>query len=443
MVGRFVEQQQVGLLPGDQRQRQARLLAAGEIQYRLVAAVATEVETAEEIAQGLLALTRGNALQVQQRAGLGVQRVELVLGEVANGEILAALQMSGEQFEIAGEGLDQGRLAGAVGTEQADPRARSELQLDLLQHGLVAVAETRLGHVQQRAGNLVRLAEAEVERRIDVRRRQFLQALQRLDAALRLARLGRLRLEAGDELFHVRALRLLLLVGLLLLRQAFGAGALEGRIAAAVEGQLALLEVRHVIDHTVEEIAVVGDQQEGAGVAFQPVLEPEDGVQVEVVGRLVEQQQLGRAHQRLGQVQAHPPAAGEVADAAVHLVAGEAETGQQLARTGVRRVAVGTVQLNVQTGDSGAVVARFGRSQLALNLAQVLIAVEHVVHGQAFQVVHFLAHMGNAPIGRQQAVASIGPELAAQQGEQAGFAGTVGADETDLLAGVQGQFSAF
>ena len=134
---------------------------------------------------------------------------------------------------------------------------------------------------------------------------------------------------------------------------------------------------------------------------------------------------------------------GEVADAPIHLLRGEAETGQQLARTGVRRVAVGTVQLNVQTGDSGAVVARFGRSQLALNLAQVLIAVEHVVHGQAFQVVHFLAHMGNAPIGRQQAVASIGPELAAQQGEQAGFAGTVGADETDLLAGVQGQFSAF
>jgi hypothetical protein len=71
VVGRFVEQQQVRPVPGDQRQGQARLFATGEIQHRLVDARATEVETAEEVAQGLLALGRRQTLQVQQRAGLG------------------------------------------------------------------------------------------------------------------------------------------------------------------------------------------------------------------------------------------------------------------------------------------------------------------------------------------------------------------------------------
>ncbi|MNP35945.1 hypothetical protein D3C76_1292990 [compost metagenome] len=61
-----------------------------------------------------------------------------------------------------------------------------------------------------------------------MRRRQLFQTLQRLDAALRLACLGCLGLEAGDEFLHVRALHLLLLVGLLLLRQSLGTGAFEG-----------------------------------------------------------------------------------------------------------------------------------------------------------------------------------------------------------------------
>jgi hypothetical protein len=64
--------------------------------------------------------------------------------------------------------------------------------------------------------------------------------------------------------FSMCALRLLLLVGLLLLRQAFGAGALEGAVATLVEVELALLDV-HMVDHGVEEVAVVGDQQQGAG----------------------------------------------------------------------------------------------------------------------------------------------------------------------------------
>ena len=37
-----------------------------------------EVETTQEIAQGLLTLGRRQTLHMQQRAGLGVQRVELV-----------------------------------------------------------------------------------------------------------------------------------------------------------------------------------------------------------------------------------------------------------------------------------------------------------------------------------------------------------------------------
>ena len=65
VVGWLVQQQQVGALPGNQRQCQTGLLAAGKIQHRLFDAVALEVKAAEEVAQYLLALIRCQACQMQ------------------------------------------------------------------------------------------------------------------------------------------------------------------------------------------------------------------------------------------------------------------------------------------------------------------------------------------------------------------------------------------
>ncbi len=162
-----------------------------------------------------------------------------------------------------------------------------------------------------------------------------------------------------------------------------------------------------------------------------------------MVGRFVEQQQFGRAHQRLRQVQAHPPATGEVADAAVHLLGREAQAGQQLARAGVRGVSVSAVQFAVQARQGSAVVGVFRRGQIRLNLAQVHVAVEHVIDGEAVEGIDLLAHMRDAPVRRQVAVAGVLAELAAQQGEQARLAGAVGADQADFLSGVQGEFGTF
>lgn len=127
-----------------------------------------------------------------------------------------------------------------------------------------------------------------------------------------------------------------------------------------------------------------------------------------MVGGLVEQQQIGWTHQGLCQVQAHPPTAGEVADASVHLLGGEAQTSQQLARAGIGGVTVGAVELTVQTRYGSAIVGCLGDSQVSLDLAQAYVAVEHIVHRQAIEGVDLLAHVGDAPIARQLAVACIG-----------------------------------
>ena len=55
----------------------------------------------------------------------------------------------------------------------------------------------------------------------------------------------------------------------------------------------------------------MADQDQRARVAAQMLLQPDRGLEVEMVGGLVEQQEVGLEEQHAGQRHAHPPAAGE------------------------------------------------------------------------------------------------------------------------------------
>ena len=86
VVGGFVEQQQIGFLPDDHGQDEAGFFAAGEGGGVLQGGIAGEVEAAEEVADVLFFGLGREFLDVPQRALVGTQCVELVLGEVAGVE---------------------------------------------------------------------------------------------------------------------------------------------------------------------------------------------------------------------------------------------------------------------------------------------------------------------------------------------------------------------
>ena len=138
-----------------------------------------------------------------------------------------------------------------------------------------------------------------------------LHLLERLDARLGLARLGRLGAEAVDEGLQVFAGRLLLDAALLLQLGLLGALALELVVAAAPEGQLLLVEMDDGVDGAVEQVAVMRDQEHGVRVFRDVGFEPQRAFEVEIVGRLVEQQQIGFGKQHRGKRDAHAPAARE------------------------------------------------------------------------------------------------------------------------------------
>jgi hypothetical protein len=57
------------------------------------------------------------------------------------------------------------------------------------------------------------------------------------------------------------------------------------------------------------------DHQQRARIASQPVLQPHHGVEIQVISRLIEQQQVTATHQRLRKVEAHAPPPENVATA--------------------------------------------------------------------------------------------------------------------------------
>src|SRR5262249_6591150 len=139
-------------------------------------------------------------------------------------------------------------------------------------------------------------------------RRHWLESGQHLDARLRLARLCGLGAEAIDEGLQPLALRLLLLGELAIERLPFATLTLELAVAAAIEGELPRGQVEDPVDSVVEQIAVVADDDDRARISRDMALEPKRGLEIEIIGRLVEQQQIGLRKQCRRERDAHAPA---------------------------------------------------------------------------------------------------------------------------------------
>jgi hypothetical protein len=82
-------------------------------------------------------------------------------------------------------------------------------------------------------------------------------------------------------------------------------------VVAGVAVERAVAQLEDAGAEGVEERAVVGDDDQAAGVAREVVLKPEQRLEIEVVGRLVEQQQRGLGDEQAGEMGAHDPAAGK------------------------------------------------------------------------------------------------------------------------------------
>ena len=118
-----------------------------------------------------------------------------------------------------------------------------------------------------------------------------LQAGQHFLTALRLA--GFLPGDiAPDKLLLALNLCLLLFIGFALLCTLYRPGLHVGRIVAHVALQMVAVELDNFLHRPIEKIAVVGHHDHGARIGAQGAFEPFRGRNVEMVRRLIEQEQI-------------------------------------------------------------------------------------------------------------------------------------------------------
>ena len=318
VVGGLVEQQQVAAALQQGGQVHAVALAPREIAHLLLLIGALEVERGHVGARGHLA--RAELEQLGAARDLlphVLVRIEAVAALVHVGQAhrLPDLQRAAVGLLLAGDHAEERGLARAVGADDAHDAAAREAEGEVLDQQPVAVALDEVldlhHHVAQpraRGDDDLGLALAIAP----ALREHLLVGLQaRLGLGLARPRRHAHPLELTLEGALPRGL-LLLLDGeaLLLLLEPGGVVALPRNARAAVQ-------LEDPARHVVEEVAVVGDRHHRARVLLEELLEPGHRLRVQVVGRLVQQQEIGLLEKQ--SAERHPPdlAAGQSADCCV------------------------------------------------------------------------------------------------------------------------------
>ena len=107
------------------------------------------------------------------------------------------------------------------------------------------------------------------------------------------------------------------------------------------------------IGHGVDEVAVVADEQQSTGPRREVPFQPGDRVNVEMVGGLVQQQDVRLRHEQPGQSGPHPPTPRQLGHRPAGVVGPEAETGQHLGHPGLQPVAAELLELRLHRAVAG------------------------------------------------------------------------------------------
>ena len=163
-----------------------------------------------------------------------------------------------------------------------------------------------------------------------------------------------------DEVLRLGDFGLLLLVGPPLDLQPLGLLPLVGREVARVGIHRAAEQLQRAVGHLVQEVAVVADHDHRLVGLEQEALQPLGGFDVQVVGRLVQQHQVGLVQQQLGQHQPVLLAAAELFDRLAERLAAEAQAVQHPFDLVIQVVGVAVLQFVLQVVEPLAQPAALG-----------------------------------------------------------------------------------
>ena len=210
--------------------------------------------------------------------------------------------------------LDERGLTLAVVSDERHLLPPLDGEVDMREHQMLSVGLRHLVADEWEVSASRTLREFEVEACcVDVVHLYNLHTFERLHAALHLIGLGGLISELLDESLGLLDFLTLILVGSELLLPPLVAQDDILVVLHLVVVDMSARDFYGAVGHVVDKRTVVADEDDRVGLLLDKLLEPLDGPDVEVVGRLVEQKEVGLGQQELGQLDSHTPSPRELA----------------------------------------------------------------------------------------------------------------------------------
>ncbi len=372
----------------------------------------------------------------------------MLLGVISDPQTVSGLDLPGVRAVDAGKHAQQGGLSGAIQPEHDDFGAAVDGEVDRCEDLERPVALREVARLQRRPSARRGGREAQLRDPVDGADilepgEELLGACHHLMGGRRLARLG-----AELRRLQLQDACLLLGVGPLLLTAFLVGGALALVVLPAhvvdVDDLPVGIEVEDAVDRLPHELHVVRDHDEAAGVVLQELPQPDHGVGVQVVGRLVEDHGPRVREEDARQLDAPALTAGQGLQRLIEDAVRKVQVARDRRRLGLRGVSPEHVEALLQTP-----VGLHGRGGdllvVARHLVHRLLHPEHdgpepprIEDAGARQVVE----VAGARVLRQVAellgalhLAAIREQVAGEDLGQRRLAGAVPADQTDLVAG--------
>ena len=251
----------------------------------------------------------------------------LFLGIVSHFHIVPHLDKACIRLLFSGDELQYGGLSGAIGADKAYGLSFFDMDGEVLEKDVVIIGAFHPQHIQHLVGAFLGRVEMEAKGCLVHRLFQPYQTIQ-----LGLAASGLLGLDAcliaADIFFRFLNMLLLLFIGLfigpvlVLLRfQVPGISAAEG-------ADMVIFQINDTGSRPVQEIAVMGNHEDSAFVGTEVFLQPLQHIHIQMVGRFIEKEEIGVAHEGCGQVDSYLLPAGKGVDIPVPVLIGKTQSGQ-------------------------------------------------------------------------------------------------------------------
>lgn len=232
-----------------------------------------------------------------------------MLREDTNAKPIMNEAISVNKIKLTGQGLDERGLACTIGTDKSNPSLKVDVNVNAIENDrLIIVTEMCLVQSAQRWGNLLRIWEHEDTGWVLDDIGNDIDSLNCLDTRLDQGGTLGVVTELVDELLDMADFVHLAFTGLLGVLVFLGFGLFELREISFVVIELLALEVDDLIASGVEEVTGVRhDNNCSLSQLLNVVFEPNQSWQIQMIGWLIEKQDLWFREDDLRDGNSHSP----------------------------------------------------------------------------------------------------------------------------------------